>query len=261
MIMRSERSAEDCMMPAVRHPTAFVATQWNLVRRAGETDSIAGQIALEKLCRIYWPPLYAFARRHGLASCDAEDLTQGFFADLIARGAVAHANAARGRFRTFLLASFQNYASHQRAHDGSRKRGGGCTILSLEAIVKAEGCFLADPAMTVAPGARFDREWAMSLLGEALAAVRDEYRSAGKATLFGALEGALWDGRGEIDYSEMAARLGMTEGAVKVAMCRLRHRFRAELRAEVAKTVENPAEIDGEIRHLLAAFEAAPMPA
>lgn len=253
-------------MSAVRLPTipaetparpasAFATTHWSLVLNAADTNSTASHTALEELCRIYWPALYAFARRRGQSPQDAEDLTQGFFADILARGAIAHADGERGRFRTFLLTSFQNYASHQRARAGRHKRGGNCEIIPLEALVDAEGHFLAEPATQETPERHFDRQWARQLIERALAVVKSEYAEANKSELFAALKDSLMGGLGERGYAESAARLGATEGSLKVAMHRLRHRFSAQLRFEVARTVADPGEIEAEIRYLLAAFE------
>ena len=219
--------------------------------QAAETGTPEGRAALEELCRIYWYPVYGFARGRGLAPADAEDLTQGFFADLLARGAVAQADAARGRFRTFLLSSFEHYRSHQTARAHTAKRGGGKAIVSLEVIQAAEGRLREEPATTESPEKIYDRKWAMSLIELALAAMRHEYAAIGKAAWFDELRAALWGGRGNVAYAEIAGRLGSTEGAVKVAMHRLRLRFSERFRAEVAKTVIDPKETDDEIRHLL----------
>ena len=223
-----------------------------MIVRAAETGTPEGRAALEELCRIYWHPLYWFARRRGLAPADAEDLTQGFLADLLARGAVAQADAARGRFRTFLLTSFGNFHSYQRAHAHAAKRGGGQAVLSLEAMQAAEARFDAEPATMESPEKAYDRKWAVSLIEMTFAEMRREYAAIGKAAWFDELRAALWGGRGEIGYIEIARRLDSTEGAVKVAVHRLRQRFGERFSAEVAKTVIDPAETDDEIRYLLA---------
>jgi RNA polymerase sigma factor (sigma-70 family) len=237
-----------------RGPSAFVTTHWSLVVRAAEAGTADGRAALGELCRIYWYPLYSFARRRGVAPHDAEDLTQGFFGDLLSRGAVARADATRGRFRTFLLASFQNFQSHQQAYAGRLKRGGGQEIVSLEALQQAESRFQMEPVTTDSPEKLYDRKWATSLLDETLATVRREYVALGKAALFEELKVILWGGRGEVSYAAIAGRLGSTEGAVKVSVHRLRKRFREELQSEVAKTVLEPADIEAEIRYLFAAL-------
>ncbi len=221
--------------------------------RAGEARTPDGRAALEELCRTYWHPLYWFARRRGLTPSDAEDLTQGFLADLLARGAVAQADAARGRFRSFLLASFENFHSHQRARTATVKRGGGCEFVSLQALQEAESRFQEEPVSTDSPEKIFDRTWAMRLIDQAVAAVRHEYAAVGKEPLFAALKDVLWGGRDAGNYAEIALRLGSTETAVKMAAYRLRRRFGEALRTEVAKTVVDPADLEDEMRHLLAA--------
>ena len=235
---------------AARGPSAFATTHWSLIVRAAETGTPAGRAALEELCRIYWYPLYWFARRRGLTPQDAEDLTQGFLADLLARGAVAQADAARGRFRTFLLASFENFHSYQRARASRLKRGGGCEFVSLQ---EAESRFQEEPVSADSPEKMFDRTWAISLIEQAIAAVRHEYAAIGKGPLFNALKAVLWGEHGAASYAEIARQLGSTEGAIKVAAHRLRRRFRETLRSEVAKTVMDSADLEDEMRHLLAA--------
>ncbi len=244
--------AAEATQTGVRGSTAFATTHWSLVVRAAETGTAEGEAALEELCRTYWTPLYEFARRRGSTPLDAEDLTQGFFADLLARGAVARADAARGRFRTFLLTAFQNFAAHERDRSGRLKRGGGRTILSIQAIEEAEGQLREEPASTETPETLFDRKWAANLVDQAMAAVAREYVALGKSALFEELKAALWGGHGEVPYDEVAARLGSTEGALRVAVHRLRHRLGDKIRAEVAKTVLGPDEIEDEVRHLLA---------
>jgi len=239
-----------------RPSRAFATTHWSMVLQAADAGGDGGQAALEELCRIYWPALYGFARRRGLRPQDAEDLTQGFFADLLARGAIARADAARGRFRTFLLAAFQNYGSHQRARDGSQKRGGGCEIMSFDAIAELETGWGGLAGADETPEKLFDRQWARQLLDHAQAAVQREYTAAGKGAVFAELRGALWGDGGEIDYAASASRLGSTVGALKVALHRLRLRVGRQLRTEVAKTVADPGDIETEIRHLLAVFGA-----
>jgi RNA polymerase sigma-70 factor (ECF subfamily) len=224
------------------------------VVRATGGDGGENLQALEELCRKYWPPLYRFARCRGLSQQDAEDLTQGFFADLLEHGALARADADRGRFRTFLLASFVHFHSHQRERAASLKRGGGREIVSLDALREAEASHLAEPLTTDSPEKAFDRKWAVNLVEHALATLRAEYAALGKTAVFDELKAVTWGVRGETGHAEIARRLNSTEGAVRVAVHRLRKRFRDELRAEVAMTVDDPAKIDDELRYLLAAI-------
>jgi DNA-directed RNA polymerase specialized sigma24 family protein len=249
-------SAADATQTGTHGSTAFATTHWSMIARAASHDPAEGRAALEELCRIYWYPLYGFARRRGATPADAEDLTQGFLADLLARGAVAQADANRGRFRTFLLNSFDNFRSHERARAGAIKRGGGREVVSLDALQAAETRFCDEPATTETPERIFDRKWALSLIEVAMAAVRREYEKTGKLAVFDALKPALLGGRGEIGYVEIGRRLGMTEGAIKIAALRLRQCFAGHFRAEVTKTVLDPADTDDEIRHLLAAVSA-----
>lgn len=249
--MTAEEHAVAVGSSSARGSRSFETTDWTLVVRAGEAKTVEGAAALEELCRTYWPPLYSFARRQGLSPADAEDLTQGFFGDLLARGAIARADASRGRFRTFLLASFKNFHSRQRAAAGRKKRGGGNTVLSLEALREAEPQFQAEPATSESPEVCYDRRWASGLLARVLATVRREYERVGKDALFDELRGGLWSGGGRMGYARVGRRLGMTEGAVKMAIHRLRRRFGEQFRAEVAKTVLTPEDVDDEIRYLL----------
>jgi DNA-directed RNA polymerase specialized sigma24 family protein len=249
----STTSAADVPKADVHGVTAFATTHWSLIARAVDPESAESRDALEELCRTYWYPLYIFARRRGLAPAEAEDITQGFWADLLARGAMTQADQTRGRFRTFLLSAFENFRSHERARANAAKRGGGHTIISLEAIQTAEVHFRDEPATIETPESLFDRQWAMSLIEVSLASVRREYAAAGKAALFDELKVALWGGRGDVGYAEIARRLGTTEGAIKVAVHRLWQRFGDRFRAEVAKTIIDPADAADEIRYLLAA--------
>jgi RNA polymerase sigma-70 factor (ECF subfamily) len=233
---------------------AFATTHWSLVAHAVAGDTEASRAALEALCRTYWRPVYAFARRSGLGRHDAEDMTQGFIADLLARGALARADAARGRFRSFLLAAFKNYLSHQRARSGALKRGGGRVLLSLDELVEAEEALSCGAPDDLSPETHYDRTWSEQLIARVIEALRAEYERAGQVAVFAAARDVLWAGRGEVDYAGTAARLGMTEGALRVAVHRVRRRFGARLRAEIADTVTDADEIETEIRQLIAAF-------
>ena len=241
--------------PAGAHgPRSFATTQWSLIVRAGSDRTIESGSALEVLCRKYWPPLFHFARRRGYSPHDAEDLTQGFFAELLESGSIARADANRGRFRTFLLASFQHYQSHQRERAATLKRGGGRVIVSLDALRETNAGQALEPPDTETPEKTYDRMWALSVLDHAMEAVRSEYAAAGKESLFEDLKGAIWGGRGEESHAAIAKRLGSTEGAVRVALHRLRKRFREQLRAEVAGTLDDPSKVEDELRHLLSAL-------
>ncbi|HUJ43269.1 MAG TPA: hypothetical protein VLW52_06660, partial [Opitutaceae bacterium] len=174
-------------------------------------------------------------------------------ADLLAREAITQADAARGRFRSFLLASFENFHSHQRARAATLKRGGGCEFVSLQALQEAESRFQEEPISADSPEKIFDQKWAITLIEQAIAAVRREYVAVGKGPLFDALKPGLSGGRDAGNYVEIARQFGSTEGAVRMAAYRLRRRFGEALQDEVAKTVLNPADLEDEMRYLLAA--------
>lgn len=235
-------------------PRSFATTQWSLIVRAGSERTIESGDALEVLCRKYWPPLYHFARRRGHSQHEAEDLTQGFFAELLESGSIARADANRGRFRTFLLASFQNYQSHQRERAATLKRGGGRIIVSLDALRETSAGAALEPSDTETPEKTYDRTWALSVLDHAMEALRRDYAIVGKEGFFDELKSAIWGGRGEESHAEIARRLGSTEGAIGVALHRLRKRFREQMRAEIATTLDDPAAVDDELRDLMAAL-------
>jgi len=246
---------------AGRDPRALATTHWSLVVRAAGAGVPESRAALAELCRTYWRPLYTFARRRGLSPPDAEDLTQAFFADLLGRNALALADPLRGRFRTFLLTAFENFRANERLRAASLRRGGDCVIVSLEAMREAESHLGPEPATTESPEKLFDRHWAHSLLEQVLVALRQEYAALEKADLFDELKTTLWGGRGEVAYAEIGRRLHSTEGAIKVAAHRLRRRVGERLRAEVAKTLVNPADVEDELRFLLEASRSPAAPA
>lgn len=231
---------------------AFSATHWSMVLAARGDDSDA-RAALEKLCRTYWFPLYAFLRRSGLAPHDAEDATQSFLADLLGRGALEAVDRERGKFRSFLLAALRHHQSHARERAAAQKRGGGLPAISFDAL-DAEQRYAIEPADELSPDKLFDRQWALTILARAQARLAAEYESAGKAALFEALRPTLTGARESARYTSLGERLGLSEGAVKVAVHRFRERYRASLRAEVAETVGDAAEVDAELRHLIAAL-------
>jgi DNA-directed RNA polymerase specialized sigma24 family protein len=238
---------------AASAPARFATTRWSLVLSAGRNNvALGAEQALETLCASYWYPLYAHARRKGLSPPEAEDCTQAFFTTLLEKDGLAAADRARGRFRTFLLAAFGHFLSNARDHDRAQIRGGGKRRLSFD-VQAGESRLVLEPAHTETAERLFDREWAVALLDRALARLRDEYDSDDKRALFGAIKPSLAGDRGA-PYAETGARLGMTEGAVKVAACRLRSRARELVRLEIAETVASPAEIDDELELLFAAL-------
>jgi len=228
----------------------FPTTHWSVVMAAGKRDSVQAADALEQLCRTYWYPLYAFVRRQGHEAHDAEDLTQEFFARFLAKEYFGRADSAMGRFRSFLLACLKNFLREQQRQARRLKRGGGQTIISWDSQT-AEERYRLEPADPVTPEQVYDRRWALTLLEAVLSRLGDEQSAAGRQQIFAQLKEHLWGEARQTGYAETAARLGMTEGAVKVAVHRLRQRLRELLREEVAHTVAIGEEIDEELRHLI----------
>ena len=228
----------------------FATTQWSAVLAAGETSSPASHRALELLCATYWYPLYAYVRRQGRSVEDAQDLTQAFFARLLERKDFRMADRNRGRFRTFLLSSFKHFLINDWKKENREKRGSGQKVLSLDEEL-AESRFAVEPVLEQPPDALYDRGWAAILLDRALVALRAEFDQAGKLEFFERLKVFVWGDKNALSYAAMAEQLGMTEGAVKVAVYRLRQRYGELLRAEVAQTVTTPVEVEEELRYLV----------
>jgi len=217
-----------------------------------DASSAAADQALTTLCETYWYPLYAFLRSRGSTVEDAQDLTQAFFARVLEKHALRQADPARGRFRSFLLASLKNFASNEHDRDVARKRGGGVPLVSLE-FESAEGRFQLEPPSHETPERIFDRRWALTLLDRVLSRLNAEMAGAGREAQFDRLKTYLTGDEPQLSYAQTASELGMSEGAVKVAVHRLRRQFRDLLRDEIAQTVSSPAEIDDELRHLWSA--------
>jgi len=241
-------------MPAPR--PGFHTTRWSLVRAAqgGGVDAAARTVALGELCERYWYPLYAFARRSGCDEHDAQDVVQGFLGRWLEKGdlgAQADPDAGIGRFRSYLLGALRHFMANERRRDRAQKRGGAATTLSFD-ITDGEAHYGREPWHEATPDALFERSFAMTVLTAAIARLGEEYAARGKGPLFERLRGFL-DGHDE-PYAGLAAELGMTEGACKVAVHRLRTRFRQALRDEIAQTVGSPAEVDDELAHLRAAL-------
>ncbi len=233
----------------------FPTTCWSRIARAGGPADGEARAALDGLCRDYWYPLYAYARRRGLGAEDAGDLVQGFLADLIERQDLIAADPHRGRFRTFLKAACSHYLSHRRDHDRAQKRGGGRRGISID-MLGAEGRYGREPSHELTAERLFERRWALSVLEAVLARLELEAALAGKAALFAQLRPML-EGTGEVDsYREVGESIGLSEGAVKVAAHRLRARYRTLLREEVARTVGDPAEVDAEMADLMAVLSS-----
>ena len=231
----------------------FVTTHWSVVLSAQEKDSPQSAAALETLCRTYWYPLYAFARRQGRTAEDAQDLTQEFFARLLGKDYLKSVAEEKGKFRAFLLVAFKRFLANEWDRQHAQKRGGFTPILSIDQEL-AEGRFAGEPVANVQPNLLFDREWAMALLEQTMKRLQEEYVSTGRAKLFEALRGLIVKEDSGLPYAKVAAQLNLTEAAVKMAAHRLRARYRETLKDQIAETVSSAEEIEEEIRHLFAAF-------
>jgi RNA polymerase sigma factor (sigma-70 family) len=233
-------------------PRQFATTHWSLVGAAkpGELSQTRARAALEELCRTYWYPLYAFVRSRGYAAHDAQDLTQAFFARIIETDGFASADPKLGRFRSYLLGALKHFLANEWHRSQTQKRGGQVQFIEWDAL-DPEARYAGAAEQSDNPEHLFDREWALETIAGALKALRDEMTKAGKGEQFDALKSSL-TGEDELPREEIAARLEMSEGAVKVAVHRLRQRYRKLLRAAVAETVSGEADLDDEMRYLVA---------
>jgi len=231
----------------------FVTTHWSVVLSARDPASPRSAESLESLCRTYWYPLYAYVRRLGHSPADAEDLTQGFFARLLEKDYLKAAAPAKGRFRTFLLTALKRFMANEWDRQHASKRGGFANLVPLDQEL-AESRFAADTVHDLPPDVLFDRHWAMTLLQTTMARLQEEYVTTGRATLFEYLRPCLARDESALPYTDIAARLNLTEAAVKLDVDRLRARYRDVLRQQIAETVTSPEEIEQEIRELFSAF-------
>lgn len=232
---------------------SFETTRWSLVVAAGGADSATARAALATLCEAYWYPLYAYTRRRGANSDDARDLTQGFFASLLERRDFRNLRQDRGRFRAFLLASLQHFLANDAARRRTEKRGGDVLVLPLE-LDTAEGHYRVEPVEATTPETLYERRWALTVIEGVLARLREEWEGAGRGAEFDELKACLLGQAPVGGYAAVAGRLATTEGAVKVAVHRLRRKFQSRLRHDVAETVSDPGEVDDEIRYLVRAL-------
>jgi RNA polymerase sigma-70 factor (ECF subfamily) len=232
-------------------PREFATTQWSLVvaARPDEASETRARNALEELCRAYWYPLYAFVRYRGYTAEDAQDLTQAFFASVLQGGGFASADPERGRFRSYLLGAMKHFLANEWHRARTQKRGGRVRLIEWDAL-DPETRYAGASTRADDPELLFDHEWALEIIAAALRALRNEMVGAGKEELFHALKGSL-TGEGDLPREEIAERLEMSEGAVKVAVHRLRQRYRTLLRSTVAETVSDQANLDEEMRYLL----------
>lgn len=235
----------------------FLTTHWSVVLAAGRDPSPDAREALERLCQSYWYPLYAYVRRKGSAPDDAKDLTQEFFLRLLQGNRLALADPSRGRFRTFLLASFRNFLVNEWAKASREKRGGGQGLVSLHTD-DPENLYASEPADARTPEAMYEQRWAAAVMDQAMTQLRIEY-AGGREQLFETLRFCAWGEKAGQPLAEVALALGMTEGAVRVAVHRLRGRYRALLRGVIGQTVSSPAEVDDELRHLIQIVSHGPL--
>ena len=247
--MTSENSTPASTAPG----DVFATTHWTVVLAAGQRNTPQSNSALEELCRTYWFPLYAYVRRHGHTKEDAEDLTQAFFARFLAKNYLEDLSAERGRFRAFLLASLKHFLTNEWKKSQRLKRGGGEVPLSLD-WQTADTKFQVAATNEPSPDKVFDREWALALLSKVIERLQKECESDGKAKLFAQLKIFLTAGKDGTAQAEVAKALGMEEGAVRVAIHRLRKRYRDLLRDEIAQTLADASDVDEEMRALFGAF-------
>jgi RNA polymerase sigma-70 factor (ECF subfamily) len=231
----------------------FATTHWTVVLAAGRRHTPQSDGALEELCRTYWFPLYAYVRRRGHNKEDSEDLTQAFFARFLEKNYLAGLNAERGRFRAFLLASLKHFLANEWDKSQRQKRGGGVTPLSLD-WQTADTQFQVAAANEPSPDQAFDREWALALLAKVIGRLQTECEKDGQGKQFAELKIFLTAGKGAVPHADAAKKLGMDETAVRVAVHRLRKRYRALLRDEISQTLADESQVDDELQALFGAF-------
>lgn len=247
----------DTARDGLGHPGRFATTRWSLVAHLRGTDPDAARAALETLCAGAWYPLYAFARRRGLAPEEARDATQAFFAEFLERTGFARADPERGRLRAYLRGAFRNFLGRRAEAERAEKRGGTRRVRSLD-LAEAEGRYGIEPADGSSPERLFEAAWARALLEQVVTSLRVEYEAQDKAALFHALEGEL--GGDVTPRAELAARLETTDGAVKVAAHRLRRRYRELLRQTILDTLSDPEDLEDELAELFRAVETPKSP-
>ena len=233
---------------------AFTTTHWSVVLEA-QGESPAAQEALEKLCRTYWRPIFAFLRRQGLRPDEAEDITQGFFAELLERRSLSAVRKEKGRLRSFLLGALKYFLANEARRARAIKRGKGQQLIPLDDL-RVDDRIEIEPADPMTAEMIYERRWALTLLEQVLSRLRDEFRAAGNAALFDSLKALLPDEPGSPSQAEIGARMGMTENAIRQAFYRFRQRYQSLLREEIANTLATPGDIEDELRHLITVLEA-----
>jgi RNA polymerase sigma-70 factor (ECF subfamily) len=239
--------------PAEMGSSGFHTTHWSVVLLAGQEEPQEAAAALERLCRTYWYPLYAYARRQGHSPEDGQDLTQQFFAGFLEKKYFGLADPDRGRFRCFLLASFKHFLANQYNRSRTTKRGGQFAFVSWDET-EGETHYRNEPASELSPDRLYEQTWALTLLKKVIGGLQQEYIAAGKSNIFEALQVFLSGEKSEITYAELGAKLQMSEAAMKMAVMRLRRRYGELLRAEIAHTLSGHTTVEDELRHLRAAL-------
>ncbi len=238
-----------------RKPEDFSATRWSMVFRAAEDSELKQNKDLDQICRACWYPIYAFVRRQGYSPEDAQDLAQGFFVHVMENNVLSHADPERGRFRSFLLGAVRHFVSNEARKNRAEKRGGRVSFVPVD-IDDGEERYEREIAHPDTPEKLFQRSWAENLLQCAMDALKKDYEKQGKLNLFNALQPFLAGSSNPDSYQELGLKLGMSSGTVAVAVFRMRKRYGEVLRHEIAQTVEDPADIEHEIRLLLEAVAA-----
>ena len=246
--------SESAITPGAPPQQLFVTTHWSVVLAAQDKSSPISAAALETLCRAYWYPLYAYVRGSGRSRHDAQDLTQEFFARLLAHDWLRVVLPEKGRFRTFLLVTMKRFLANEWHRGMAQKRGAGKLALSLDTEA-AEHRFAAEPSLT--PDELYERRWAMTLLDESLERLQKEFTRMGREQEFVCLKEWLTAERGGIPYAQIATALGTTDGAARVAVHRMRKQFRHLFRQTIAETVDAAGDVDAEMRHLVAVLSRA----
>jgi RNA polymerase sigma factor (sigma-70 family) len=249
------QASGDQVAPRTRRGiVAFTTTHWSVVLEA-QGESPAAQEALENLCRTYWRPVYSFVRRQGLGPEEAEDVTQGFFAQLLERKRLSVVRKEKGRLRSFLLGALKYFMADERRRATTIKRGRGQRLIPLERL-RGDERIEMEPSDPVTAEMIYERRWALTVLERVLSRLKDEYQTAGNAALFDLLKQLLPDEPGSPSQADIAAQLGMTENATRQAFYRFRQHYQSLLREEIAHTVATPGDIEDELRHLIAVLEA-----
>jgi RNA polymerase sigma factor (sigma-70 family) len=231
----------------------FATTHWSVIQSAKQEDTTEAAAALERLCAVYWRPLYAFVRRRGHSPHDAQDLTQEFFARLLAKDFLQSVDRSKGKFRSFLLAAMEHFLAKDWNRANAQKRGGGLTFVSAD-LDETENHYLQIPTSTLTPSQVFDQQCAMAILSQAVNRLREEFFADGKAELFEQTKVFLTGEKHAASYPELAAKLGTTVAALKMAVSRMRRRYLELLREEIAKTVSDRESVDEELRAIIAAL-------